>query len=220
MGRRVYIYADEAGDPYFTKRKSASKFFILTSVSLGDECDADRVLLSLRQEFAWEGVPIPDGYFHASRDPPRVRADVLSVIASKPIRVDSVVLERARTYDRIKADPVRFYQIAWYLLLKWVAPQVTRPGDELLVVAATLGDGKKRKLFHAAVEDVTAQVADLASVTVQSVSWPASSDPNLWIADYASWAIQRRWEMADSVPRDKLAKLIKSEFPAFGSARP
>jgi Protein of unknown function (DUF3800) len=217
MGRRVYIYADEAGDPYFTKRKTASRYFILTSVALGDECDADRILLYLRQEFAWEGVRIPDGYFHASSDSPKVRADVLSVIASKPVRIDSVVLERAKTYDRIQADPVRFYQIAWYLLLKYVAPRVTDPGDELLVVAATLGDGKKRKLFHAAVEDVTSQVAELAKVSVRCVSWPAASDPNLWIADYASWAIQRKWEMSDPAARDLLGTQIKSEFRAFGT---
>jgi hypothetical protein len=212
---RVYIYADEAGDPYFTERKSASKYFILTSVTFGENCDVDRMLLLLRQEMAWDGIEVHDGYFHACNDSPIVRDQVLRMIEDKPIRIDSVILQRSKTFDRIKADPVRFYQIAWFLLLKWVAPKVAKPGDELLVVAAALGDKRKRKLFHAAVDDVGQQVAALADVSVRAVSWPSSTDPNLWVADYASWAVQRKWEMGDATVAARLAPLIRSEFPAF-----
>jgi hypothetical protein len=45
--------------------------------------------------------------------------------------------------------------------------------------------------------------------------WPADSDPCIQIADYANWAIQRRWEQDDPSAHEQIAHLIRSEYDAW-----
>jgi hypothetical protein len=45
--------------------------------------------------------------------------------------------------------------------------------------------------------------------------WPAVSDPCLQIADYATWAIQRKYEMGDTHAYDQIDAKIKTEFEPF-----
>jgi hypothetical protein len=42
--------------------------------------------------------------------------------------------------------------------------------------------------------------------------WPSASDPCLWVADYCTWAIQRKWERGDTRSDDLIKDRIRSEF--------
>jgi hypothetical protein len=98
------------------------------------------------------------------------------------------------------ADEVRFYKIV-------------RPGDELLVIAASLGTRKKQATFHEAIQDVVTQVVPAAHF--RTAAWSAASDPCLWVADYCCWAIQRKWERGDDRSYRLIAGKIQSEFEPF-----
>jgi hypothetical protein len=209
---RKYVFADECGNFDFSTGKSASKYFILVSVTLSD-CSVGYRLLELRRELAHRGIGLDRDQFHATTDKQAVRDEVFNIIAPVEMRVDSVILEKRKTMDHLRASESRFYQTAWYQHMKFVAPRIVSPGDELLVVGASMGTGKKRRIFHDAVVDVFQQVSPTTSTRV--ACWSDVSDPCLQVADYCAWSIQRKWEMGDSRSYDIIKSKIRSEFEVF-----
>lgn len=107
----------------------------------------------------------------------------------------------------------RLLKLAWFLHFKHVARRIARPTDRLFVAAASLGTKKKRGTFHAAVDDVVRQVSPCRSHRV--AFWPAASDPCLQVADYCTWAIQRRWERNDDRSHTLIRSKIQSEFDVW-----
>jgi hypothetical protein len=86
--------------------------------------------------------------------------------------------------------------------------------DELLVVAAWIGTKKRRKAMRIALEDVVDQSAWWCK-SYQAAFWPAESDPCLQIADYVTWAVQRKYEQQDDRSYDLIKDKIRSEFKPF-----
>lgn len=206
-----YVFADEAGNFDFSLNPGASRYFILTTVTMND-CLIGDELLHLRRELAWQGVNL-DRSLHATTETQAVRDEVFPLLTGGDIRVDAIILEKRKAQPHIRADD-RFYQMAWYLHFKYVAPRIAAFGDRLLVTAASLGTKKRKADFHNAVRRVVEQVAP--TLTHQVASWPYESDPCLQVADYCTWAIQRKWELGDDRSHVLIASKIRSEFDAFG----
>ena len=57
------------------------------------------------------------------------------------------------------------------------------------------------------------KVSPTASLRI--ACWPAAIDPALQVADYCSWAIQRKWERGDARSYASIANKVKSEFDLF-----
>jgi len=205
-----YVFADEAGNFDFSSASHASRYFILCTVS-AEHCQAGDKLLDLRRDLGWKGLHL-DRVFHASEDPQAIRDEVYALLATLDFRVDATIFEKRKALPRLR-DPQQFYKLAWYLHFKYVAPRILEPSDRLFVMAASLGVKKKRGAFHEAVDDVVRQVARCASHRV--AFWPADSDPCLQVADYCTWAIQRRWERDDSRSHALIADKIESEFDVW-----
>lgn len=207
---RKFVFADECGNFDFSAQKGASRYFILVSVTLGNCTSGDR-LLELRRNLAAKGKRLDLDEFHATTDEQAIRDQVFPIIAATPLRVDAVILEKRKAYPRIRATDDLFYKHAWYQHMKYVAPRIANPGDDLLVVGASIGTAKKRKLFHGAVASVLKQISPSAQVAC----WTSTSEPCLQIADYCAWAIQRKWERNDVRSYDLIKHQIKSEFDIF-----
>ncbi len=210
---RQYVFADESGNFDFSRNAGASRYFILTTVITLD-CAVGERLQTLRRELAWEGLGLATD-FHASTDAQAIRDRVFAVIAGFDFRVDVTVLEKAKASPAIRPTDERFYQHAWYYHMKHLAPRVAMAHDELLVVGASLGTRKRRQVFHAAVEDVVRQTSP--TVAYRVASWEAVSDPCLQVADYCSWAVQRKWESGDSRSYLLIASKITSEYDLFAT---
>jgi hypothetical protein len=208
---RKYIFADECGNFDFSSKAGASRYFILVTITV-ETCAVGHQILELRRELAFRGVGL-DREFHAATDEQKVRDEVFAAIVKTPLRVDAVILEKSKTYPYVRSTEERFYKTAWHQHMKFVAPRVVSPGDELLVVSASIGTNKKRHLFHAAVSDVLRQVSPTAKAQV--ASWNATSDPCLQVADYCAWAIQRKWERGDLRSYELIKPFILSEFDLF-----
>jgi Protein of unknown function (DUF3800) len=208
--RRVYLFADEAGNFDFSVTRGASRYFILGSVTVeSPQIGAD--LLALRRELAWQGHGL-DSAFHATEDKQVVRDRVFELIAAADLRVDATVLDKRKTQPQYADDPEAFYRLAWYLHLKYVAPRVTRRDDQLMVVAATLGTKKRRKAVR---ESLTEVVRQTTRCRCQLAQWSAESDPCLQVADYCTWAIQRAYERTDQRSYELVRDKIASEFEPF-----
>ncbi len=207
---RAYVYGDESGNFDFSDQEGASRYFILTTVVVaGHAIEAD--LMDLRRQLAWEGESLASG-FHATNDKQRVRDRVFAVLERHDFRVDATILEKRKT-DPGRRSPSRLYSLAWYFHLMGLIPELVAGHDELLLIAASIGDRDMRLEFQATVENI----ADTQSPprSLASTMWPSATAPLLQVADYCAWAIQRKWERSDTRAYNLIRHRIASEFEAF-----
>lgn len=209
MGR-VYVFGDEGGDLTFKRKAGASQYFIIGTATMGN-CSVGDELLELRRELAWQRVQLE--MFHAAADKQRVRNRVFDIIAQADIRIDATILDKTKTMDHLRANPIRFYKTAWYLHFKYVAPRICTALDELFVVASSLQINNKKQAVSQAVADVVDQVAPTA--VFHSAFFSAVSDPCLQVADYVTWAIQRKWELGDDRSYDLIRHQIATTFEPY-----
>ncbi|HEY2052385.1 MAG TPA: DUF3800 domain-containing protein [Solirubrobacterales bacterium] len=199
-----YVFADEAGNFDFSKKAGASRYFILTTVTMED-CRAGDALALLRRELTWSGVNLPRP-FHATDDTHQVRSAVFDLLKRSPIRIDATVLEKRKAEPHLQ-DELKLYKMGWFLHFKYVAPQIATSQDRLLVVAASLGTKKTRRFFNEAVDDVVRQVSPARH---RVAFWAADSDPCIQVADYCCWAVQRAWERQDRRYLDILGSKVRT----------
>mgnify|MGYP000162023628 CR=1 FL=1 len=212
---RFYLFADEAGNFDFRRTTDASRYFILTSVAMA-ECSIAAEVLELQRDLHWEGYEFKKGQFHAANDKQVVRDAMFDLIRGHTIRVDSTIIEKSKTQPHLRADPHRFYKQLWYLHLKFVAPKIVNSADELFVVAASITTNMKQDATHDALKDVVSQVSAVGKY--KTAFWPAMAEPCLQVADYCSWAIQRKWEKGDSRSHLLIGDKIESEFDVFAGS--
>jgi hypothetical protein len=212
---RVHVFGDEAGDLVFRPpSEGISRFFVIGTVTMED-CAIGDAMLDLRRELAWNGVQLDE--FHATSDKQRVRDRVFDLLAEHDLRFDATLLEKRKAKPYTYDDPLYFYKLAWYLHFKYVASEIADARDELLVVASSLQIKRKKKSTKAAIHDAVKEVVNQVSptVTCHCAFTPAKTDPCLQVADYLTWAIQRKHEVGDLRSYDLIKHLVKSEFQPF-----
>ena len=212
---RVYVYGDESGNFDFSNGPGASRYFILTSVTVADHA-IESDLQELRRQLTWEGESLASG-FHATNDKQRVRDRVFAVMARHDFRVDATILEKRKTDPGRRSQP-RLYSLAWYLHLAGLIPELVAVHDELLLIAASIGARDMRSEFQATVENIVGAQSPPGSLA--STMWPSATAPLLQVADYCAWAIQRKWERSDTRAYNLVRHRIASEFEAFRESEP
>jgi hypothetical protein len=206
-----YAFADEAGNFDFSRNNGASRYFVLCTVQMPDPAETAALLTKLRMDLAWDGRHL-DQVFHATTDPQAIRDEVFDLLRVQDFRVDATIFDKRKTRPYLQNQP-DFYKLAWFMHFRHVAPQIATSEDRLFVGAASLGTKKKRKVFHAAVDDVVDQVSPCASYRV--AFWPFESHACLQVADYFTWAIQRKWERKDRRSHDLVKHEIQTEYPIW-----
>ncbi|MCY4455525.1 MAG: DUF3800 domain-containing protein [Chloroflexi bacterium] len=214
---RVHLFADEAGNFDFSRKAGASRFFILTTVAFPSGHDALATSLrALRFELAWEGTDFRRE-FHATDDTQAVRDRVFDVLAAHDFRVDATILEKPKARPAIRSSDQQFYETAWFLHLRHVVPSVQRDaGDELHLIAASVGTGRQRGAFLTALGSA---VRAATTSTARIAFWPAAADACLQAADYCAWAIQRKWERGDNRAYSLIQNRVVLEQDLFRRGR-
>ncbi len=207
---RAYIYADESGNFDFSNQTGASRYFILTSVTVADHT-VETDLLELRRELAWGGEPLTGG-FHATNDKRNVRDQVFEVLARHEFRIDATILEKRKT-DPGRRSLTRFYSLAWYFHLTGLVPPMVSVSDEVLIIAAAIGGNDTRSDYFATVNSFDR--AYTSQIAIKPAMWSAATAPLLQVADYCAWAMQRKWERSDTRAYQLIQDKITSEFDVF-----
>jgi hypothetical protein len=216
---RKYLFADESGNFDFRDHQQfpgASRFFSVGTVMIEGDAAVEALeadMLKLKRKLAWNNV-VHDDALHATEDPQAVRNAVFEVLGRHDFRVDVTLVEKAKSMPRLRLDEPTFYQYAWWFHFKYLAPRYFQAGDELMVIAASLGMKKKRRAFKKAVESVVRQCTDVR-VPRQVAFWPVESQPCLQVADYAVWAVSRAWEKGDDRAKQQLGTRVRSEYDFF-----
>jgi len=187
---RVYVFADEAGDFAFKRGPNISRYYIVCTVLMPD-CDLGHKLLELRRRLAWEKAPLGD-YFHATKDKQAVRDAVFETIRTEFFSVQATVMEKAKAQPQTRTSEAMFYQYGWHYHLQHSSKVYLKPGTEVLITVASIGTKQRRIGFEDAVRAVARQKIPRKSWV--AAFWPCQTDPCLQVADYCTWAIQRKWE--------------------------
>jgi hypothetical protein len=213
-----YVFADEAGCFTFKTKAGASKYFLLCSVTTED-CAVASKLLDIRRDLcANDGEDEERDKLHATADAQATRDQVFAALADCNFRVDATLLEKRKAQPQTRTDDPTFYRYAWYYHFKHVGPLVLPDNGKLLITAAALGHKRTRAAFKAGVNNGVQQSQ------VPRERWAVSfmdsaKEPMLWVADYCAWAIQRKWEMADTRSYDLISAKISSEFDLWSAGR-
>jgi hypothetical protein len=202
MARR-FIFADEAGDFTFARGNNISRYFIVCTTIM-DDCKVGTELLDLRRDMAWRRAPLRE-YFHASVDAQATRDEVFALLKKHNFTIQANIMEKSKAQPQVRASHHQFYQYGWYYLFKHGIGAIKKD-EELLVTAASVKTKKAQGAFTAAVNNVVQQ--HLRRTQWETSFTPCGCDPCLQVADYCTWAIQRKWERND----DRSYKLIKDRI--------
>ncbi len=208
-----FIFADEAGDFVFKRKKGASKYFILCTVSAPVWTISDR-LLAVRRNLALKGEADRDK-LHATSDLQEIRNEIFAIIQEEDFRIDATIMEKSKAQKQLRVSHHRFYQYAWYYHFKHIGPKMARQCEKMLITAAALGERKTKAAFKAAVNETIQQV--LSRDRWEVAFHESAKDPLLWVADYCAWAIQKKWESNGEERRsfDLIQKKVATEFDLF-----
>ena len=210
-----FLFADEAGDFAFRNNGFASKYYIICTISM-DNIEVGKELLELRKRLAWEKRPVRD-FFHCSPDKQEIRDEVFAVIKNHDFRIYATIMEKRKAQLHIRESEERFYKHGWFYHLQNSSAKILNGAKQLHVVAASIGTKKKRILFEDAVRDVCRQT--LAKSDFRTSVWPSMSDPCLQVADYCTWAIQRKWETGCTLSYDFISNRIDREYDLWQSGQ-
>jgi Protein of unknown function (DUF3800) len=213
--RRRFIFADEAGDFQFVRGANISRFFIVCTVIM-DTCDVGRDLLALRRELAWKKAPLGD-YFHATADKQEIRDAVFKLIRDCDFTVQATIMEKSKAQPQVRISHERFYQYGWLYHFRYGVARRVRPRDELLITAASVKTKKAQGVFTNAVNDVIQQHIDRSQWRTSFC--PCACDPCLQVADYCTWAIQRKWERNDARSYNLIRDRISYEFDLWNHGK-
>jgi Protein of unknown function (DUF3800) len=205
---RKFLFADEAGDFNFSPGPNVSRYFIVCTVTM-DTCDVAHDLLELRRELVWKKQPVGD-YFHATVDKQSIRDAVYEGLQGHKFQIQATIMEKAKAQPQISSTNHRFYQYGWLYHFRFgIAPHI-QDVHEYLITAASIGTKKGRAVFTNAINDVVQQ--HLKRENWRTAFWPCGMDPCLQVADYCTWAIQRKWERNDCKAFDLIKDRLSYEY--------
>ena len=203
------MYIDESGNLDFSRNPGATRYFIITSVTVaGNSLEND--LLELRHRLVAAGYPLTDG-FHAAEQEQAIRDAVFAVLQASEMRVDATIFDKPKVPPQYTQDKRQFYPYAWLRHLRFVAQQVSRYSSDITVLSASFGPGQKATKAMEA--DILANLRGAAGLQCEFA--PAKSHLLLQAADYCAWAIQRKWQGNDTRSYDLIQDKIGSEYDWF-----
>jgi hypothetical protein len=174
-------------------------------------CDIGGKLLELRRKLAWDRVAMGD-FFHASTDRQEIRNLVFDTLEHLDFNIQATIMEKSKAQPQVRVSEDRFYKYGWHYHFQNSSNRYLPMLTELHLTIATIGTKKKRIAFEDAVRDVISQKR--TKKAMKSSFWSCQSDPCLWIADYSTWAIMKKYESGgrELRPYNKIANKINYEF--------
>lgn len=216
MTNCVYLFLDEGGN--FDFSPTGTRHFVLTSVATRRPFSAHSPLDDLKHDCLEFGLNTE--YFHCAEDNPRVRRKVFDLIAAHlgSLRIDSLVVEKAKTGPALREDK-HFYPKMLGYLLRYVVPRELNGGvDEVIVITDTIPIQKKRQAIEKAIKAVLAEMLP-TGMRYRILHHASRSHFGLQVADYCNWAVFRKWQKGEVEFYDRIKPAIKSEFDIFQTGK-
>lgn len=212
MTQCSYIFLDEAGN--FDFSPTGTRYFVMSSVAMGRPFPAHGPLNDYKHECLEYGLDTE--YFHCADDNTHVRRKVFELIAEQrgALRIDSLIVEKAKTGPALRADEAFYPKMLGYLLRYVVEREAVNGVEEMIVITDTIPVQKKRKAVEKAIKTVLAEMLP-AGMRYRILHHASRSHYGLQIADYCNWAVFRKWQRGETEFYDQIKPALRSEFDIF-----
>jgi hypothetical protein len=226
----VYIFGDEAGNPGDFQNFAANRYFIVVTAALWD-CSWLTRLDGLGQTLRGKlGIPKIGLPFHAAKDNPQVKHEVLNLISSEELRIDATIVDKQAVRPELQHRH-RLYAAIWASHLVNLLRDLNPRPSQANVTVASIGTAANAKAFRRGAEramqlmrsygDASSSVLGLGQigfmrlgalpVLVLGNQSSPSIELGLQVADYCAWPIQRKWERGDRSAYDLIESKVGSE---------
>lgn len=208
----VYLFLDEGGNLDFSP--SGTKYFTLSCVAAQRPFAWDAPLTELRYELLERGLDIDR--FHASEDKQDTRNRVFAIIGESlaRVRVDSVVVEKAKTEPGLREDKQFYPEMVGRLLQYAMEHLPWKPFREAIVITDRLPIQRKRQAIEKAVKETLASMLPVG-IRYRIIHHESKSCCGLQVADYFNWAVFRAWESGDRRSLELVEAAVKSQSDIF-----
>ena len=210
--RVLYIFLDEAGN--FDFSLSGTPYFILGSLTKERPFHAYQELTELKYDLIEKGTDVE--YFHAAEDRQEVRNKVFDIIGARleGCTVDATIIEKRKTAPALQ-DTAKFYPKMLGYHLRFILERVDWLGvAEVVVITDRIPVTKKRRAMEKAVKQTLSEMLPKGA-SYRVMHHDSKSNFDLQIADYCTWAIQRKWTQMDERSYRLIAPVVRSEFDIF-----
>jgi tetratricopeptide (TPR) repeat protein len=227
--REVWIAGDESGTLQFNDQ-AHDRFFLVATVTVeNNELWAD--LRSLERELnrrsSRTGLPKP---FHANKDTSDVRQRVVDLMLRREAIIEATVLDKMSVPADLRKNALALYTIMWTGHLTRFLPRHLYPNPLVTLLLAELGALSRVDACEMAVNNATGRaylphvlrafhgrwddppVENVYDAPALRWMWGRAADElAIQVADYAAWAIHRKWEGDDDRWYRQLQPLIREE---------
>lgn len=210
--RFLYIFLDESGNLDFSP--DGTRYFILSSVTKERPFNAYKELTELKYDLVEKGTAIE--YFHASEDTQVVRNLVFEIIQRNitGIRLDALVVEKAKTEPSLRAEEKFYPEMLGYLLKDILNGFDLEQFAEVIIFTDRIPVQRKRNAVEKAVKMILASKLPRGS-KYRILHHESKSNLDLQVVDYCNWAIYRKWDRADIRSYELIRQVIQKEFEIF-----
>jgi len=197
----AFLYCDEAGNYDFTEQ--GSKYFLVTCVVMTRTFDHCIPLYALKYDRLQSGIDIDRALnclrFHASYDVQALRDDVYKIIVKNlsSFSVYTAIIDKDGL-DGSQRNDYSLYAMGMIPLLDAVLETEDFDDVDSLTIVTDSIPGKRR--WEAVRGAMKSRLKKWTTVTGRPFliyHHLSSTDMNLQVVDYVSWAIQRKWERDD-----------------------
>ena len=206
----LYIFLDEGGN--FDFSPTGTCYFTLTSVAMCRPFAVREPWDDYRHELLEFGRDVE--YFHCADDNRYIRDRLFGILydCRQSLRIDSLIVEKAKTGPALQADQ-HFYPKMLGYLLRHVFEQLNGY-SEIIVITDTIPHQKKRKAVEKGVKQALKAMLP-AGAKYRVLHQASRSHYGLQVADYCNWAIYRKWGSGETRYYDRISDVIHSEFDIF-----
>lgn len=209
----LYLYLDEYGNFDFSEK--GTTHFIMTCVTAKRPFSAAHALLDLRYDLLEDGLCIER--FHACEDVDKVKSAVYDRIAANRNGMKTYIVCLDKTLMPEDAKNAKdIYALSFALIMNEVkARECTARTKLAVVVTDRLPKEAERKAVDKPIKEYMKREFQNVGIPYSLMHHSSSCDPNLQIADYMCWAVQRKIVRGKDWPLSKVKDFIKEIGYAF-----
>lgn len=208
-----YIFIDEGGN--FDFSANGTRYFSLTCMATREPTAAAMDILNYRYELLSGPRDQDVEYFHCAHDNRFVRERFFEIIAAHQtaFRFDTLIIDKRKTPPEIQAQD-RFYPEMLGRLLGYVLSNLECVHDRFILVTDRIPINSKRQAVEKAIKlTLAAQLPD--DVPYKLYHHESRAHTGLQIADYANWALLRKYEKGEVTYYDLIKPRLESEYAIY-----
>ncbi|MBI2053895.1 MAG: DUF3800 domain-containing protein [Candidatus Staskawiczbacteria bacterium] len=209
-----FIFLDESGDLGFNfKKRKTSKFFIITFLATGNKKIIEKIVKKTHSELK-KKYKKKFSVLHASKDKPIIRQRLLKRLSDKDCIIMAIYLNKKKVYTNLQEEKAVLYNyVANILLDRICAKKIITGKDNIELVASRRETNKFLNENFKNYIDNKARNQHKININVK-IKTPFE-EKSLQAADFASWAIFRKYEHGDDSYYNLIKNKITEESPLF-----